>query len=142
MYVYLLTPNKIGSGLGNPVLFQRHTLTSIIFLTALRSERNRLVWPVEGHLQPTIALSVEGLFSSTNMAQHITFQNDEAFSRTANEYHVGADGLTKREYFAALCFAAILQNPANNPFGTNTLANDAVISADALIAALNAEATK
>lgn len=67
MYVYLLSLRKFSSGLGTPVLFQRHTLTSIVFLTALRSERNRLVWPVEGHLQTTIALSVEGFFISTNM---------------------------------------------------------------------------
>jgi len=67
-------------------------------------------------------------------------------STDPNELVIGygeADGLTKREYFAALALQGLLAAETENynfgptETGTRTAASDAVAHADALIAALN-----
>jgi len=54
------------------------------------------------------------------------------------EVYFSQSGLTKREYFAALAMQGILANDLGQP-SYNAVATMAVLSADALIAALNGE---
>ena len=70
------------------------------------------------------------------MATHITITNDLAFPTQPSDYHAGNEGLTKREYFAALAMQGILCD-GDGGHSERSLANTAVNMADALIEALN-----
>lgn len=80
----------------------------------------------------------------------MTKGNDAAYSRAGfalspDDYDLGTDGLTKREYFAGLAMQGLLaQFSDHDQFGlpeTNypKLADEAVMVANALIKALNAD---
>lgn len=66
--------------------------------------------------------------------------NEPAWPSHGTMGEVCHEGLTKREYFAGLAFAAMNANPAFNRNTANERAKFAVVDADALLAALSAEA--
>lgn len=72
----------------------------------------------------------------------MTYKNDAAFAKSSymtngGSFYPGQDGLTKREYFAAIAMQAIFSIPS---FQTRKeIATAAVRMADALILELNKE---
>ncbi len=68
------------------------------------------------------------------MSNPITRPNHPAFDTI--------DGLTKREYFAAVALQGLCSNPAGIHTESNGVTEAAVVVADALIVALNKESSK
>lgn len=69
----------------------------------------------------------------------MTNGNDAAFSRggfamTAEDYDLGAEGMTKREYFAAMALQGLCAKP---DFDSADAPSEAVLVAEALIEELN-----
>ena len=71
------------------------------------------------------------------MSKQLTFVNDPAFSRPGNDWHKEQDGLTKREYFAAMALQGISANSALYRLSIEEKAERAVLLADQVIAELN-----
>lgn len=69
----------------------------------------------------------------------MTNGTDLAFSNPGSDYISASDGLTKREYFAAMAMQGLLGNERILNDGV-VVANTSVLVADALIEALNKEA--
>lgn len=74
----------------------------------------------------------------------MTQPNDPAFSKAAFYHPEGGidgpqEGLTKREYFAAMAMQGMLANSAegNTEWDYNTIAKHSCIAADALVEQLN-----
>lgn len=73
-----------------------------------------------------------------------TKANDQAFATPAVLYDAngyiyaeGCSGLSKREFFAALALQGLLANPNSWHNSRNDMASEAVLTAEALIKALN-----
>ncbi len=63
--------------------------------------------------------------------------NDAAFARPSDGIYLMANGLTKREYFAAIAMQAMLANPYWNDCKGSEVADMSVTMADHLIFQLN-----